>query len=133
MPEPQRIPPPRSVQNAVKFMYAGAAVEVIALVVALIARNSMKSALLKIHPDYTAAQLHTAVNVQTVSLVTGAAVATGLWLWMAGANGRGREIRATTVVSQPPRFFTARASVPVSRSQVSWTASSASLTEPSSR
>jgi hypothetical protein len=89
MPEPQRIPPPRSVQNAVKFMYAGAAVEVIALVVALIARSSMRSALLKLHPDYTAAQLHTAVNVQTVSLVTGAAVATGLWLWMAWANGRG--------------------------------------------
>ena len=89
MPEPQRIPPPRSVQNAVKLMYAGAAVEVIALVVALIARNSMKSALLKIHPNYTAAQLHAAVTVQTISLVIGAAVATGLWLWMAWANGQG--------------------------------------------
>ena len=89
MPEPQRIPPPRSVQNAVKLMYAGAAVEVIALVVALIARNSMKSALLKLHPNYTAAQLHTAVNTQTVSLVIGAAIATGLWLCMAWANGRG--------------------------------------------
>jgi hypothetical protein len=89
LPEPQRIPPPRPVQNAVKLMYAGAAVEVIALVVALIARNSIRSALLKIHPNYTAAQLHTAVNVQTISLVIGAAVATGLWLWMAWANGRG--------------------------------------------
>ena len=89
VPEPQRIPPPRTVQNAVKFMYAGAAVEVVALVVALITRNSMKSALLRIHPGYTAAQLHTAVNTQTVSLVIGAAVATGLWLWMAWANGRG--------------------------------------------
>jgi hypothetical protein len=89
MPEPQRIPPPRSVQNAVKLMYAGAAVEVIALVVALIARNSIKSALLKIHPNYTAAQLHTAVTVQTISLVIGAVIATGLWLWMAWANGRG--------------------------------------------
>jgi multisubunit Na+/H+ antiporter MnhB subunit len=89
VPGPQRIPPPRSVQNAVKLMYAGAAVEVIALVVALITRNSIKSALLKIHPNYTAAQLHSAVTVQTISLVIGAAVATGLWLWMAWANGRG--------------------------------------------
>jgi len=89
VPGPQRIPPPRTVQNAVKVMYAGAAVEVVALVVALITRNSMKSALLRIHPGYTAAQLHTAVNTQTVSLVIGAAVATGLWLWMAWANGRG--------------------------------------------
>ena len=89
MPEPRRILPPRPVQNAVKFMYAGAAFEVIALVVALISRNSMKSALRTLHPNYTAAQLHTALTVQTVSLVIGAAIATGLWLWMAWACGRG--------------------------------------------
>jgi hypothetical protein len=89
MPEPQRIPPPRPVQNAIRFMYAGAAIEVIALVVALITRNSIKSALRTLHPDYTAAQLQSAVTVQTISLVIGAAVATGLWLWMAWANGRG--------------------------------------------
>ena len=40
---------------------------------------------------------------------------------------------ATTVVSQPPRFCTSLVSAPVSRSHVSWTASSASETEPSSR
>ena len=43
------------------------------------------------------------------------------------------ETRATTVVSQPPRFSTRLASVRLSRSQASWTASSASLTEPSMR
>ena len=43
------------------------------------------------------------------------------------------DTRATTVVSQPPRFCTSLASVPVSLSQVSWTASSASVIEPSSR
>ena len=43
------------------------------------------------------------------------------------------EIRATTVVSQPPRFSMASASLRLSRSQVSCTASSASLTEPSIR
>lgn len=89
VPEPQRIPPPRSVRNAVKLMYAGAAIEVISLVIALLTRGSLKSALLRIHPNYTAAQLHTAETVQTVSLVIGAAIATGLWLWMAWANGRG--------------------------------------------
>ena len=39
----------------------------------------------------------------------------------------------TTVVSQPPRFSTSLVSEPVSRSQVSCTASSASVIEPSSR
>jgi hypothetical protein len=44
-----------------------------------------------------------------------------------------REIRATTVVSQPPRFATAPASERPSRSQDSWTASSASLCDPRMR
>jgi hypothetical protein len=89
VPEPQRSQPPRPVLNAVKLMYVGAGIEVVALIVALLARNSIKSALLKLHPNYTAAQLHTAQNVQVISLVVGALIATGLWLWMAWANGRG--------------------------------------------
>ena len=44
-----------------------------------------------------------------------------------------RHTRATTVVSQPPRFSIASASARLSRSQASWTASSASLSEPSIR
>ena len=43
------------------------------------------------------------------------------------------ETRATTVVSQAPRFSTSLVSVRLSRSQASWTASSASLSEPSIR
>ncbi len=42
-----------------------------------------------------------------------------------------RHTRATTVVSQPPRFSIVLESVRLSRSQASWTASSASLAEPS--
>ena len=44
-----------------------------------------------------------------------------------------RHTRATTVVSQPPRFSTSLVSARLTRSQASWTASSASLTEPSIR
>ncbi len=43
------------------------------------------------------------------------------------------ETRATTVVSQALRFSTSLVSVRFSRSQASWTASSASLSEPSIR
>jgi hypothetical protein len=50
-----------------------------------------------------------------------------------GARSMFNETRATTVVSQPPRFSASRASVRLSRSQGSWTASSASLGEPSIR
>jgi hypothetical protein len=41
--------------------------------------------------------------------------------------------RATTVVSHPPRFSTSLVSARLSRSHASWTASSASLSEPSIR
>ena len=44
-----------------------------------------------------------------------------------------RQTRATTVVSQPPRFSTPLVSARLSRSQASCTASSASLSEPSIR
>ena len=44
-----------------------------------------------------------------------------------------RHTRATTVVSHPPRFSTALVSARLNRSQASWTASSASLSEPSIR
>jgi hypothetical protein len=44
-----------------------------------------------------------------------------------------RHTRPTTVVSHPPRLSTALVSERLSRSQASWTASSASLDEPSIR
>ncbi len=44
-----------------------------------------------------------------------------------------RHTRPTTVVSHPPRFPMSLVSERLSRSQVSWTASSASLIEPSIR
>ena len=86
----ERARPPRTVLNAVRLMYAGAAIEVVALIVALVTRGSLKTAILKTHPHYTLAQLHTAENVRAGILVIGALIAVGAWLWMAWANGRGR-------------------------------------------
>lgn len=88
--EPPRIQPPHSVRNAVKLIYAGAALEVVALIVALLTIGSLKSAIFRAHPAYTAAQLHTAEVSRTVTLAVGAVITIGLWLWMAWANGRGR-------------------------------------------
>jgi hypothetical protein len=44
-----------------------------------------------------------------------------------------KHTRAITVVSHPPRFATSLVSAPLNRSHDSWTASSASLSEPSIR
>ena len=87
--QPQRTQPPRSVLNAVRLMYAGAALEVIALIVALATVSSLRSAILARHPHYTSTQLHTAQVAQTGAIVVGAVITIGLWLWMAWANGRG--------------------------------------------
>ena len=78
--EPEQVQPPRSVLNAVKLMYAGAALEVLAVIIAVVTIGSLKSAILARHPAYTAASLHTAEVARTVPLVIGGLIATALWL-----------------------------------------------------
>jgi len=90
VPDPQPVPPPRCVLNAVRLMYAGAALELLALIIAVATRASLKWAILARHPFYNPAQVHHAEVARAVPLVVGALVATGLWLWMAWANSRGR-------------------------------------------
>jgi hypothetical protein len=87
---PDRIPRPRTVRNAMRLMYLGAALEVPALIVAVVTRSTFKPAILQAHPGYTTAQLHTAEIARTVPLLIGAPIVAALWLWMAWANGRGR-------------------------------------------
>jgi hypothetical protein len=68
-------------------------------------------------------------------------VTTGSGRWTPNASSRRRlrdlsmfrQMRATIVVSQPPRFSTSLVSARLARSQASWTASSASVSEPSIR
>jgi hypothetical protein len=86
----ERARPPHTVLSAVRLMYAGAALEVVSLIVALVSRGRLKSVILTAHPHYTSAQLHTAENFRAGILVVGALIAVGGWLWMAWANGRGR-------------------------------------------
>jgi hypothetical protein len=87
--QPQRSQPPQSVRNAIKLMYAGMALEVVALIVALVSAGSLKSGILHKHPRYTSTQLHAAEVARTVPVVVGAVIAIALWFWMARANGRG--------------------------------------------
>jgi hypothetical protein len=88
--EPQRIQPPRSVLNAVKLMYVGAALSALILIITLVTIGGLKTAILARHPDYTSAQLHDAEVAGIATAVIGGLIPIGLWLWMAWANGRGR-------------------------------------------
>ena len=88
--EPVRAEPPASVRNAVRLMYAGAALSAIVVIVSLLTIGSLKANILSHYPNYTAAQVHTAEVAGVVTSIIGGLIAIGLWLWMAWANGRGR-------------------------------------------
>jgi hypothetical protein len=75
---------------AVRFMYAGAALSAIEIIIGLTTLGSLKSAIRSQYPQYSASQIHTAEVAGVVVAVVIGAIAVGLWLWMAWANGRGR-------------------------------------------
>jgi hypothetical protein len=88
--EPERPPAPPSVQNAVKLMYAGAAVSTVSLVISLADIGGTKAAIKKARPSLTPAQVNSLNTfVITLAIVSGL-LGIGLWLWMAKKNGEGR-------------------------------------------
>jgi hypothetical protein len=90
--EPERSPAqaPASVQNAVKLMYAGAAVSTVSLIISLANFSGTKAAIRKARPTLTAAQVNQLNTfIITLAIVSGV-IGIGLWLWMARANGRGK-------------------------------------------
>ena len=86
----QRPPAPPSLVNAVKLMYAGAAVSVVSLVLFLINSSTWKSSIRKQYPHWTASQVNRAFNGLIAILIVEAAVGIGLWLLMAWANKQGK-------------------------------------------
>ena len=89
--EPLRPPAPAPVLTAVKLMYAGAAVSTVPLLLALAFMGDINAYHLRyLGHSLTAAQLsHWRPLIITVVIVFGLVVP-ALWLWMAQANGQGR-------------------------------------------
>jgi hypothetical protein len=88
--EPQRPPAPASVLNAVKLMYAGAAISTISLIISLADIHGTKSAIEKARPNLTTAQVNQ-LNTFIISLaIVSGLLGIALWLWMAWANNQGR-------------------------------------------
>jgi hypothetical protein len=88
--EPQRPPAPASVLNAVKLMYAGAAISTISLIISLADISGTKSAIKKARPNLTATQINQ-LNTFIISLaIVSGVLGIALWLWMARANNQGR-------------------------------------------
>jgi hypothetical protein len=88
--EPERPPAPPSVLNAVKLMYAGAAVSAVSLIISLVSIGDTKSVIRKARPSLTPAQVNQLNTfIVTLAIVSGV-IGVALWLWMARANGQGR-------------------------------------------
>jgi hypothetical protein len=90
VPEPQRPEPPASVLNAVKLMYAGAAVSAISLIVSLSTIGSLRNTIRSRDPSYTQTQIHSAEVVVVAFAVIVGLISVGLWVWMASANKAGK-------------------------------------------
>jgi hypothetical protein len=84
--------PPPSIQNAVRFIYAGAAIQALSVILDIAAvRGRMQSFLATgSGTPLTASQLNTAGAVGVGFLILGGIVGASLWLWMARKNKAGR-------------------------------------------
>jgi hypothetical protein len=88
--EPNRPEPPASVVNAVKLMYAGAAISTVSLIISLVSIGGTRDAIRKARPSLTAAQVNQ-LNTFIISLaIISGVLGVALWLWMARANSRGK-------------------------------------------
>ena len=88
--EPDRGPAPQSVLYAVKLMYTGAAVSTVSLVISLASIGGTKDAIRKAKPSLTATQVNQ-LNTFIIALaVVSGVIGVALWLWMARANGQGK-------------------------------------------
>ena len=106
--EQQRPPVPNSVQTAVKLMYAGAALSLIELIAGLATLGSVKRAIQKAYPHYTASQVHSLEVADIAIAIIAGVIAIGLWLWMARANAAGRNyarITGTVLFALNTLFF----------------------------
>jgi hypothetical protein len=91
--EPRRRPAPALVLTAVKLMYLGAATSVVYVIVLLaIAVADIQAAVRGrwLGHSLTAAQLSQFKPLIITAAVMGGLVVIALWLWMARANGQGR-------------------------------------------
>jgi hypothetical protein len=88
---PLRPAVPAPVRTAVKLMHAGAAISIVPLIIALASIGDTNAYHLRWNGHtLTAAQLNHLRPLIITTAIVGGLVVPALWLWMARANGRGR-------------------------------------------
>ena len=100
--------PPASIVNAVRLMYAGAALSAISLILSAVTISNVRSAIRAHSTGLTATQINTVVGVTIGIAIFFGAIGIGLWIWMALMNRRGRSwarIVATVFFGLDTLFF----------------------------
>jgi len=90
---PESAPPaaaPTSVTRAVQVMYVGAAASLIGIVITLLDRHAIRTALANHNHKLTASQLNTDYHAALGVAVVGGLIGVGLWIWMAFMCKAGR-------------------------------------------
>jgi hypothetical protein len=83
--------PPPSIQNAVRFIYWGAAIQALSVILDIAAvRGRIQSVLATSATPLTPSQLNTDETVGVGFLILGGVVGASLWIWMARKNKAGR-------------------------------------------
>lgn len=82
--------PPSTVLNAVKLMYAGAAISAIYLIISLATIGDLKGDIRKAQPKLTVSQVNSLSTFLIASTIVLGLVGIGLWLWMSWANKEGK-------------------------------------------
>jgi hypothetical protein len=70
-------------------MVLGAVLELVALCTVLTTQDSLRSAIVRHFPQFTAVQWHAEVHAHILPIEIGAPIAACVWLWLAWANRRG--------------------------------------------
>jgi hypothetical protein len=91
MPDPSSRPPaPPSVVNAARVMYAGAAASLIGLIINFIAIGSLKSAIEKRYPKWSASQVASAEHFVIGEFIVVGLIGVALWIFVAQACRAGK-------------------------------------------
>lgn len=81
---------PNSIVIAVRFMYAGACLEILNLVLTVAHIGNATRTIMRDQPTDTASQAHAAAVMEVTFIALGSLTGVALWLWMARKNAAGR-------------------------------------------
>ena len=98
-PAPGPASAPLSVNRAAQVMYLGAVASVIGIVIDLLMRHTIRTAIVQHSSKLTAAQVNDTYHAELIVLVIFGLIGAGLWLWMARSCLAGKSwARVTSTV-----------------------------------